>query len=90
MAFINLSNYTMKHQQMKIKPQRQKTQCLSWETLMGKKTQQLLQYRFNMSSTMPIQRSPGDKDQTQVQTLAKTGFTKDAHNLAKRGFPEFA
>ena len=77
MMFINLSNYTMKHQHMKIKAQRQETQVLSWETLMGKKTQQLLQYRFNMSSTMPIQESPGDKDQTQVQTLAKERLLQD-------------
>ena len=44
---------------MKINPitisKEQETQDISWETLMGKKTQQLLRYRFNIESTMPIQ-----------------------------------
>ena len=82
----------MKHQP-KSNKHRDKRHNLSWETLMGKKTQQLLQYRFNSqaynANTMIFQ----CQDQTLVpnpshkegypricQTLAKIG-SKDVHDL---------
>ena len=55
MAFIQHKQIHNEASTQEQEAQRQETQNLSWETLMGKKTQQLLQYRFNSQDTMPIQ-----------------------------------
>ena len=59
----------MKHQHTD-KHKRQETQDISWETLMGKKTQQLLLYRFN-SPKYNAKYKPRYKNN---ETLAKIGY----------------
>ena len=78
---------------MKINPitkcKEQETQDLSWETLMGKKTQQLLRYRFNIekynANTMP-ERNPRCQE-PKSQNLATKCASHKCQSLTKEAPP---
>jgi len=79
---------------MKINPitkcKEQETQDLSWETLMGKKTQQLLQYRFNIER-LQCQYNAGERNprcqEPKSQTLATKCASHECQTLAKEEPP---
>jgi hypothetical protein len=79
---------------MKINPitkcKEQETQDLSWETLMGKKTQQLLQYRSNRQC-LQSQYNAGERNprcqEPKSQTLATKCASHKCQTLAKEEPP---
>ena len=79
---------------MKINPRtkckEQETPILSWETLMGKKTQQLLQYRFNIER-LQCQYNAGESNprcqEPKSQTLATKCASHECQTLIKEEPP---